>query len=188
MVTLYRTNPAIYITATSKPPLPSSSPFLACRRHLSGDACAIIRVHAFLEKWGLINFSVQPELKPQRFSLIKEVSYSKVLVNATNKHHLTKNEGEYLSTLYDVESTAVDQSEDKPQPVKRLIDQDCLRKLNLITAKERPFCSLCQALVGFSWRQSQQGTVCNQCFEKAETKESYEVCQVATDYMERVTE
>ena len=26
------------------------------RKGLAGDACAIIRIHEFLEKWGLINF------------------------------------------------------------------------------------------------------------------------------------
>eukprot|EP00727_Mastigamoeba_balamuthi_P003900 m51a1_g13507 hypothetical protein (446) ;mRNA; r:871-3566 len=29
--------------------------FTHCRRHLAGDACSIMRVHAFLEHWGLIN-------------------------------------------------------------------------------------------------------------------------------------
>lgn len=87
-------SPHSYLTAT------------ACRRHLSGDACAIVRVHAFLEKWGLINFNVQPELKPQRRSLLKESTYSKVLINAANMHHLTKNETEYLSNLFDVTDPA----------------------------------------------------------------------------------
>lgn len=31
-----------------------------CRRNLAGDVCAIMRVHAFLEYWGLINFNVDP--------------------------------------------------------------------------------------------------------------------------------
>jgi SWI/SNF related-matrix-associated actin-dependent regulator of chromatin subfamily C len=44
IITLYRMNPRNYLSATS------------CRRNLAGDACAIIRVHAFLEHWGLINF------------------------------------------------------------------------------------------------------------------------------------
>ena len=69
---------------------------------MSGDACAIVRVHAFLERWGLINFNVQPELKPLRPSLLKESTYSKVLINATNMHHLTKNETEYLNNLFDL--------------------------------------------------------------------------------------
>ena len=42
----------------------------ASRRNLAGDVCAIIRVHAFLEQWGLINYQVSfinkvdPESRP----------------------------------------------------------------------------------------------------------------------------
>jgi len=51
MVNTYRLNPAEYLTVT------------ACRRNLAGDVCAIMRVHAFLEQWGLINYQVlQPRL------------------------------------------------------------------------------------------------------------------------------
>lgn len=46
MINTYRLNPTEYLTVT------------ACRRNLAGDVCAIIRVHAFLEQWGLINYQV----------------------------------------------------------------------------------------------------------------------------------
>lgn len=46
MLNTYRLNPNEYLTVT------------ACRRNLTGDVCAIIRVHAFLEQWGLINYQV----------------------------------------------------------------------------------------------------------------------------------
>jgi SWI/SNF related-matrix-associated actin-dependent regulator of chromatin subfamily C len=46
MVNTYRLNPVEYLTVT------------ACRRNLAGDVCAIMRVHAFLEQWGLINYQV----------------------------------------------------------------------------------------------------------------------------------
>jgi hypothetical protein len=47
MVNTYRLNPLEYLTVTS------------CRRNMTGDVCAIIRVHAFLEQWGLINYQVR---------------------------------------------------------------------------------------------------------------------------------
>lgn len=47
MVNTYRLNPTEYLTVT------------ACRRNLAGDVCAIMRVHAFLEQWGLINYQVR---------------------------------------------------------------------------------------------------------------------------------
>ena len=46
MINTYRMNPVEYLTIT------------ACRRNLTGDVCAILRVHAFLEQWGLINYQV----------------------------------------------------------------------------------------------------------------------------------
>lgn len=46
MVNTYRLRPRDYLTVT------------ACRRNLAGDVCAIMRVHAFLEQWGLINYQV----------------------------------------------------------------------------------------------------------------------------------
>lgn len=48
MIHTYRLNPSEYLTVT------------ACRRNLAGDVCAIMRVHAFLEQWGLINYQVRP--------------------------------------------------------------------------------------------------------------------------------
>ncbi len=41
------------------PPSYSNSFSTACRRNLAGDVCAIMRVHAFLEQWGLINYQVK---------------------------------------------------------------------------------------------------------------------------------
>ncbi|KAK7794654.1 hypothetical protein R5R35_004445 [Gryllus longicercus] len=52
MIDTYRLNPTEYLTST------------ACRRNLAGDACAIMRVHAFLEQWGLINYQVDSEYTP----------------------------------------------------------------------------------------------------------------------------
>ena len=46
MINTYRLRPRDYLTVT------------ACRRNLAGDVCAIMRVHAFLEQWGLINYQV----------------------------------------------------------------------------------------------------------------------------------
>jgi len=46
MLDTYRLNPNEYLTST------------ACRRNLAGDVCAIMRVHAFLEQWGLVNYQV----------------------------------------------------------------------------------------------------------------------------------
>ena len=52
MIDTYRLNPTEYLTLT------------ACRRNLAGDVCAIMRVHAFLEKWGLVNYQVDTDSRP----------------------------------------------------------------------------------------------------------------------------
>ncbi|XP_022219357.2 SWI/SNF complex subunit SMARCC2 isoform X2 [Drosophila obscura] len=52
MIDTYRLNPTEYLTST------------ACRRNLAGDVCAIMRVHAFLEQWGLINYQIDADLRP----------------------------------------------------------------------------------------------------------------------------
>ncbi|KAJ1939249.1 SWI/SNF and RSC complex subunit Ssr2, partial [Linderina pennispora] len=52
MVNSYRLNPSEYLTVT------------ACRRNLAGDVCAIMRVHAFLEQWGLINYQADADSQP----------------------------------------------------------------------------------------------------------------------------
>lgn len=52
MINCYRLNPIEYLTVT------------ALRRSLSGDVASIIRIHQFLEKWGLINYQIDPRTKP----------------------------------------------------------------------------------------------------------------------------
>ncbi|KAF7724788.1 hypothetical protein EC973_000745 [Apophysomyces ossiformis] len=52
MINTYRLNPKEYLAVT------------ACRRNLAGDVCAIMRVHAFLEQWGLINYECEPSTWP----------------------------------------------------------------------------------------------------------------------------
>ncbi|XP_061598629.1 SWI/SNF complex subunit SMARCC1b isoform X2 [Cololabis saira] len=52
MMDTYRLNPQEYLSSTS------------CRRNLTGDVCSLIRVHAFLEQWGLINYQVDAESRP----------------------------------------------------------------------------------------------------------------------------
>lgn len=52
MIDTYRLNPTEYLTST------------ACRRNLAGDVCAIMRVHAFLEQWGLVNYQIDVDARP----------------------------------------------------------------------------------------------------------------------------
>ena len=55
-------NPSEYLTST------------ACRRNLAGDVCAIMRVHAFLEQWGLVNYQVSTCELPAELHVNYQVS------------------------------------------------------------------------------------------------------------------
>lgn len=52
MINTYRLNPIEYLTVT------------AVRRNVVGDVASIIRIHRFLEQWGLINYQIDPRTKP----------------------------------------------------------------------------------------------------------------------------
>lgn len=52
MINAYRLNPVEYLTVT------------AARRNIAADVASIIRIHAFLEQWGLINYQIDPKTKP----------------------------------------------------------------------------------------------------------------------------
>lgn len=121
MITLYRETPNDYLNATT------------CRRHLVGDACAIVRVHAFLEMWGLINFSVDPETKPHSLHLTQVSEYNKFCINAANKYFL-KNE-KAIGKL--------DEEEKKDEISKHLV-----KKINFLTQAKRPLCDYCGQIVG----------------------------------------
>ena len=62
MINTYRLRPTEYLTVT------------ACRRNLAGDVCAIMRVHAFLEQWGLINYQVtlNPIFSTSRVNILSD--------------------------------------------------------------------------------------------------------------------
>ena len=106
IINLYRQNPSIYLTGT------------ACRRHLSGDVCAILRLHKFLEQWGLINFKFEPKFKPNNNFVPKSFNYkSPIYIDSTtfiidkdnnasniigNNNIVLTNKGKELMTLYPI--------------------------------------------------------------------------------------
>ncbi|KAF3985467.1 hypothetical protein FT663_05055 [Candidozyma haemuli var. vulneris] len=75
MINVYRLNPNEYLTLTS------------CRRNLVGDVGTIMRVHRFLTKWGLINYQVNPQLKPA-YALEKLPNGSSVGLPYTGDFHV----------------------------------------------------------------------------------------------------
>jgi hypothetical protein len=75
MINTYRLNPVEYLTVT------------ACRRNLAGDVCAIMRVHAFLEQWGLINYQVSQNEVRCEVASTNKVRSMRMLGRRTLAHH-----------------------------------------------------------------------------------------------------
>ena len=71
MVDSFRLNPTEYISVT------------ACRRNLAGDVGAIMRVHGFLEQWGLINHHLEGDKHSQMMGPPSTAHFN-VLVRNTN--------------------------------------------------------------------------------------------------------
>ena len=63
MIDTYRLNPNEYLSIT------------ACRRNLAGDVCAIMRIHAFLEQWGLINYQVDADIRPNTYRWTIDIEF-----------------------------------------------------------------------------------------------------------------
>lgn len=93
-----------------------------------------------------------------------------------------------MSNLMDV-----DQPQTKVAPQVKL-DPYFLRKVNILTSKDRPFCSFCGALSGFNWFTSQQSqqedaavndvqqfSLCEACFKKG----NYPKEMKATDFQQK---
>mmetsp|Transcript_506 Transcript_506/g.576 ORF Transcript_506/g.576 Transcript_506/m.576 type:complete len:850 (-) Transcript_506:158-2707(-) len=76
MINSYRLNPNEYLTLTS------------CRRNLVGDVGTLMRVHRFLNKWGLINYQVDPNFKPG-YALEKLPNGSQIGLPYTGNFHVT---------------------------------------------------------------------------------------------------
>lgn len=84
IIKLYRESPKAYLSAT------------VCRRNLPGDVCSIIRLHAFLELWGLINFNVDPLLRPAKVQLGQSGNLNPTLIDIASKGYLKVSEAEAL--------------------------------------------------------------------------------------------
>ncbi|KAI5966225.1 SWI3 [Candida pseudojiufengensis] len=75
MINAYRLNPNEFLTLTS------------CRRNLVGDVGTLMRVHRFLNKWGLINYQVKPHFKPG-YAFEKMPNGSSVDLPYTGDYHV----------------------------------------------------------------------------------------------------
>jgi len=124
IINLFRQNPRHYLCSTT------------CRRNLAGDACAIMRVHGFLEHWGLINFNVDPTTYPQNILAEKpNFSYQKVFKSISKEH-------------------GVSLKHQEDQILARNTENDLfLNQIRVINKQHRPPCTFCGQICGIVWYQ-----------------------------------
>jgi len=107
MIDTYRLNPTEYLTST------------ACRRNLAGDVCAIMRCHAFLEQWGLINYQVDMDSRPtamgppptSHFHILADTPAGLAPVNPPKTPQPSA-----ARTMLDLDGKKVDKSESERKP------------------------------------------------------------------------
>ncbi|EGR31774.1 swirm domain protein [Ichthyophthirius multifiliis] len=139
IVQTYRENPRNYLSAT------------ACRKNLIGDVCSIIRIHGFLEYWGIINFNCDTQTLPKH--LAEQIHFSKDLKQSQNICKLKQQYEVFIQIFF----------------VIYIINHNIQKQLQ---KKNRPICDFCGVICGLIWHEekqmieSQQENIilCNQCF------------------------
>lgn len=94
IVTLYAHNPSVYLSATD------------CRRKLCGDVCVVLRIHAFLDAFGAINFNIKADCRP----LLKQASLTHwsedcLLSSTTDSVHIPSHAPQGSSSTSNAEGT-----------------------------------------------------------------------------------
>jgi len=113
IVNTYRMNPSEYLTVTS------------CRRFLAGDINSIMRIHSFLEQWGLINYQINPETRP-----------SKIGPSFTGHFRITANTPKGLVPFFpNIPASIATLNDDKEQG----------QKTNINKNNKKVFCSTCKS-------------------------------------------
>jgi len=138
IIKMYRECPTHYLSATE------------CRKKLPGDICGIIRLHAFLEHWGLINFNVEQSLRPARLVLGESGSISQEVIDSATKGFIN---------LAEAKKIAKGGEDASPQSNLMLIAST---KMKALSTTYSPVCNFC-------------GNVCeaNQWFKKIPPKDSF---------------
>eukprot|EP01134_Creolimax_fragrantissima_P006990 CFRG6990T1 len=155
MVDTYRLRPKEYLTAT------------ACRRNMTGDVCAIIRVHAFLEQWGLINYQADFDLRSGPLGPPSTSHFRVAAETPDGVHH--------------IRTTTVDAAKTVDELIK-LDDTDAMRKKLQVRRDQymdngRVLCGTCGAQCeGVLYKSSKttpEVVLCADCLAEGKFPEEY---------------
>lgn len=102
------------------------------RKGLAGDVCAILRIHSFLEKNGLINY-VYPKVKLNNLPL--DSTKNDVRINLVRRKDCIDKD----KAIFD-----------------KHFDKDHLELLKKLTKKYRPLCHLCEGICGVIWYEYEE--------------------------------
>ena len=172
IINLYRENSTKYLTSST------------CRKHLPGDTCSILRIHAFLEHWGIINFKqkIKPNFIPKAINIKSPIYIDSdlfMLDNTKNNENFTKynnpensivmtNNKKQIATLYPINkiSNKIFNNFIDNINCNNIIDDNDnidikkLQKINFLLKNYRPKCDLCSNFCTIDWYVT-RGTIEN---------------------------
>ncbi|KAI8382483.1 hypothetical protein BD560DRAFT_386804 [Blakeslea trispora] len=167
MINTYRLNPMEYLTVT------------ACRRNMAGDVCAIIRVHEFLEQWGLINYQMDPSAKPTaigpplegQVKVVAEFPMSMTYTPTSNSSSLDSPPDASPTSNTDTTSSASDKT---IQPVASKPKVEDLLHLDLRKDIYKPTtCTVCGQDNKKKGYMSTKQWICDDCYEPEKHQDEF---------------
>ena len=179
IINLYRENPSMYLSSKT------------CNKHLAGDTAAIMRIHSFLENWGLINFKsnlkFKPNFIPKAFNFKSPIFIDANLFmfdnspkneninnyNSPESPIVLTNKNKYISTLYPINKISNEifnkfldnlTNIEKELKSNNYTNSDFYKNfqnINFLSQNYRPKCDICDNFCMVNWYISKENLAKN---------------------------
>jgi len=179
IINLYRENPSMYLSSKT------------CNKHLAGDTAAIMRIHSFLENWGLINFKsnlkFKPNFIPKAFNFKSPIFIDANLFmfdnspkneninnyNSPESPIVLTNKNKYISTLYPINKISNEifnkfldnlTNIEKELKSNNNTNSDFYKNfqiINFLSQNYRPKCDICDNFCMVNWYISKENIAKN---------------------------
>ena len=179
IINLYRENPSMYLSSKT------------CNKHLAGDTAAIMRIHSFLENWGLINFKSNLKFKPNfipkafNFKSPIYIDYNLFMYDNSPKTEninnynspespiVLTNKNKCISTLYPINKISneifnkfLDNLTNIEKELKSNNNTNSdfyknFQNINFLSQNYRPKCDICDNFCMVNWYISKENSVKN---------------------------
>ena len=177
IINLYRENPSMYLSSKT------------CNKHLAGDTAAIMRIHSFLENWGLINFKsnlkFKPNFIPKAFNFKSPIYIDSNLFmfdnspkneninnyNSPESPIVLTNKNKCISTLYPINKISneifnkfLDNLTNIEKELKSNNNTNSdfyknFQNINFLSQNYRPKCDICDNFCMVNWYISKENSV-----------------------------